>query len=162
MLYYCTYDTSIGALSLISNGTALTNIIFGGDISGSSAHRGEDDIISTAYRQISEYLRGERRTFTIAAAPEGTNFQLSVWRALQAVPYGERRTYGDIARAVGLPGGARAVGGANHRNPLPIIIPCHRVVASNGIGGYGGGVDIKRALLTIESSAQNQEPTNNI
>jgi methylated-DNA-[protein]-cysteine S-methyltransferase len=103
--------------------------------------------------QLGEYFAGKRRSFELELAPYGTDFQLRVWRALRAIPYGAVRNYGDIARAIGQPGSARAVGQANGCNPLPIVIPCHRVIASDGtIGGYSGGLKIKHRLLAIEGA----------
>jgi methylated-DNA-[protein]-cysteine S-methyltransferase len=101
--------------------------------------------------QLGEYFAGRRREFELALAPVGTDFQLRVWRALCAIPYGAVRNYGDIARAIGQPKAARAVGQANGRNPLPIVIPCHRVLASDGtIGGYSSGLHVKHRLLALE------------
>jgi methylated-DNA-[protein]-cysteine S-methyltransferase len=106
-----------------------------------------------AAAQLGEYFAGKRRAFELALAPVGTDFQLRVWHALQAIPYGAVRNYGDVARAVGQPGAARAVGQANGCNPLPIVIPCHRVIASDGtIGGYSGGLSIKHRLLALEGA----------
>lgn len=102
--------------------------------------------------QLSEYFAGQRREFDLDLAPVGTDFQLRVWKALRAIPYGAVRNYGDIARAIGQPKAARAVGQANGCNPLPIVIPCHRVIASDGsIGGYSGGLAIKHRLLALEN-----------
>jgi methylated-DNA-[protein]-cysteine S-methyltransferase len=104
-------------------------------------------------RELEEYFAGQRRRFTFALDLRGTDFQLACWRALLAIPYGETRTYGDIARAVGRPQGFRAVGRANNRNPVAIVVPCHRVIASDGtLCGYGGGLDIKRKLLELEGA----------
>jgi methylated-DNA-[protein]-cysteine S-methyltransferase len=101
--------------------------------------------------QLGEYFAGRRREFELAIAPVGTDFQLRVWRALCEIPFGAVRNYGDVARAIGQPKASRAVGQANGRNPLPIIIPCHRVLASDGtIGGYSAGLDIKHRLLALE------------
>jgi methylated-DNA-[protein]-cysteine S-methyltransferase len=101
--------------------------------------------------QLGEYFTGQRRAFELALAPFGTDFQLRVWNALREIPFGAVRNYGDIARAIGQPGAARAVGQANGCNPLPIVIPCHRVIASDGtIGGYSGGLAIKHRLLALE------------
>jgi methylated-DNA-[protein]-cysteine S-methyltransferase len=106
-----------------------------------------------AATQLGEYFAGKRREFELALAPVGTEFQLRVWNALRAIPYGAVRNYADIARAIGQPGAARAVGRANGCNPLPIVIPCHRVVASDGtIGGYSGGLAIKHRLLALEGA----------
>ncbi len=104
-------------------------------------------------RELEEYFAGDRRAFTFALDLRGTDFQVACWRALLAIPYGETRTYADIARAVGRPQGFRAVGMANNRNPIAIVVPCHRVIASDGtLCGYGGGLDVKRKLLELEGA----------
>src|SRR4029077_14935982 len=104
-------------------------------------------------RELEEYFAGKRREFNFALDLRGTDFQLACWRALLAIPYGETRSYGDIARAVGRPQGFRAVGMANNRNPIAIVVPCHRVIASDGpLCGYGGGLDVKRKLLELEGA----------
>src|SRR5579862_4055392 len=104
-------------------------------------------------QQLEEYFAAKRREFTFALDLRGTDFQLACWRALVAIPYGETRTYADIARAVHRPTGFRAVGMANNRNPIAIVVPCHRVIASDGtLCGYGGGLDIKRKLLELEGA----------
>ncbi len=109
--------------------------------------------VARAARQLDEYFRGQRRSFDVALAPvEATPFQRAVWKALVAIPYGEVRTYGDVARSVHRPGASRAVGNANHVNPYPVVVPCHRVVASTGLGGYGGGERVKRFLLDLEGA----------
>ena len=103
------------------------------------------------FRELEEYFAGQRRDFTFPLDLRGTEFQLKCWRALLQIPYGETRTYADIARAVGQPRGFRAVGLANNRNPVAIVVPCHRVIASDGtLCGYGGGLDIKQKLLDLE------------
>ena len=108
--------------------------------------------VADAARQLAQYLAGERREFDVQLDDdEATDFQREVWMALCAIPYGQTRTYAEIARAVGRPLAARAVGQANHANPWPVIVPCHRVVAAAGLGGYGGGLDVKRYLLDLES-----------
>lgn len=104
-------------------------------------------------REVEEYFARRRRTFDFPLDLRGTEFQLACWRALLAIPYGETRTYGDIARAVSRPQGFRAVGMANNRNPIAIVVPCHRVIASDGtLCGYGGGLDVKRQLLELEGA----------
>jgi methylated-DNA-[protein]-cysteine S-methyltransferase len=103
--------------------------------------------------QIEEYFSGERRVFDLPVSLDGTPFQMAVWKALARIPYGETRSYGQIAEAVGRPGAARAVGMANHANPIPIVIPCHRVIGHDGsLTGYGGGLDIKARLLSMEGA----------
>ena len=104
-------------------------------------------------RELNEYFAGTRRNFTFALDLRGTEFQVACWNALLAIPYGETRSYGDIARSVGRPQGFRAVGMANNRNPVAIVVPCHRVIASDGtLCGYGGGLDTKRRLLELEGA----------
>jgi methylated-DNA-[protein]-cysteine S-methyltransferase len=106
---------------------------------------------SAACAQLTEYFAGKRREFDLQLAPRGTPFQQRVWRALRAIPFGVVRTYGDVARDIGQPGAMRAVGQANGRNPLPIVVPCHRVIAGDGtIGGYSGGLNVKHRLLALE------------
>jgi O-6-methylguanine DNA methyltransferase len=111
------------------------------------------DALREYIRELDEYFAGKRREFSFALDLRGTDFQIACWRALIAIPYGETRSYADIARAVGKPKGFRAVGMANNRNPIAIVVPCHRVIASDGtLCGYGGGVDIKRKLLELEGA----------
>src|SRR5512143_236728 len=106
---------------------------------------------AAACTQLAEYFAGKRREFDLPLAPRGTPFQQRVWEALRAIPFGVVRTYGDVARDIGQPLAVRAVGQANGRNPLPIVIPCHRVIAGDGtIGGYSGGLNVKHRLLALE------------
>lgn len=106
---------------------------------------------ATTIRQLEEYFAGRRKTFDLPLAPRGTEFQRRVWSALQKIPYGKTVAYADIAQRIGNPKGVRAVGLANGRNPIPIVIPCHRVIGKNGtLTGYGGGLPIKQKLLEIE------------
>ncbi|MEJ2274283.1 MAG: methylated-DNA--[protein]-cysteine S-methyltransferase [Woeseiaceae bacterium] len=108
--------------------------------------------LAEACRQLREYFAGERREFDLPLSLTGTDFQVSVLRALRDIPYGETVSYGDIARRVGRPKAVRAVGAANGRNPIPIVIPCHRVIGSTGdLTGFGGGLDTKEALLRLEA-----------
>lgn len=109
-------------------------------------------LLADAARQFLAYFAGELRRFELPLAPEGTAFERRVWDAVAAIPYGDTRSYAEIARAVGSPGAARAVGAANGANPLPIVVPCHRVVGSGGaLTGYAGGLELKRRLLDLES-----------
>ncbi len=104
-------------------------------------------------KELEEYFAGGRRKFTFPLDLRGTDFQIACWRALLAIPYGETRTYADVARAVGKPSAFRAVGMANNRNPIAIVVPCHRVIASDGtLCGYGGGLEVKRKLLELEGT----------
>ncbi len=108
--------------------------------------------LAEALDQLGEYFAGSRRAFDLPLAPAGGDFDLRVWRETSAIPYGETASYGEIARAIGRPGGAREIGGAMARNPIPIIVPCHRVVGSDGaLVGYAGGLERKRALLDLEA-----------
>ena len=110
-----------------------------------------DQVLAEAVKQLNEYFAREREVFSIPLRPAGTPFQLRVWKALEEIPYGHTRTYLDIARALGIPAAVRAVGAANGRNPLPIFVPCHRVIGSNGsLTGYGGGLEVKLELLRLE------------
>jgi methylated-DNA-[protein]-cysteine S-methyltransferase len=111
----------------------------------------ETPLLLEAKRQVLEYFAGKRRDFDLPLAPKGTPFQQRVWKALRDIPYGQTRSYGQIAAAVGNPKAGRAVGGANHRNPISLVQPCHRVIGANGrMVGYGGGLDKKEALLALE------------
>lgn len=116
-------------------------------------HAREDGRLFASVRaQLDEYFAGERSAFELVLAPRGTAFQREVWRALMSIPYGTKTTYGAIARAVGRPKAVRAVGAANGQNPLPIVVPCHRVIGRDGtLTGYGGGLDRKRLLLDLEA-----------
>lgn len=119
---------------------------------------GRTELTDLAFGQITEYLEGQRREFDFPYRLRGTEFQQKVWRALRAIPYGETRTYGEIAAAVGSPKAARAVGMANHQNPVLIAVPCHRVIGADGsLVGYGSGLDMKEALLRLERETVQKE-----
>lgn len=140
-------DSPLGELTLREKDGCITHLLFGAQTvrSDSSA------VLEAAKRQLEEYFAGDRRGFDLPLAPEGTAFQKQVWSELMKIPYGETRTYGDIARVIAKPGAARAVGMANNRNPISVIIPCHRVVGASGaLTGYGGGLDKKAFLLQLE------------
>jgi methylated-DNA-[protein]-cysteine S-methyltransferase len=155
-MYWYETESPVGALMLTGNG-ALSGVHFQAGphpLRPARGWRHDATPFAEALRQLEEYFRGERRTFHLPLAPVGTPFQLAVWLALQGIPYGETVSYGELAGRVGLPGGARAVGLANGANPLPIIVPCHRVIGADGsLTGFGGGLDIKRALLSLEGAA---------
>ena len=144
----------IGLLTLAGQGDCLTNLVLEAAAHPPSerSHWVEDKrAFPDAVAQIEEYFAGERTSFDIALAPHGTNFQQRVWDALCEIPYGETRSYGEIARQIGQPRAARAVGLANARNPIPIIVPCHRVIGAKGsLTGYAGGLETKGALLDLE------------
>ncbi len=119
---------------------------------------GRTALTDLVFQQVTEYLEGRRREFDFPCLLRGTEFQKKVWRALRAIPYGETRTYGEIAAAVGNPKAARAVGMANHQNKILIAVPCHRVIgADGGLVGYGSGLDMKEALLRLEKRVVQQE-----
>jgi methylated-DNA-[protein]-cysteine S-methyltransferase len=120
----------------------------------------DDGVFSEAVEQLGAYFAGERTEFDLELDLVGTDFQRRVWEALLTIPYGETRSYGEIAKQIGAPGAFRAVGLANGHNPIGIIVPCHRVIGSNGsLTGYGGGIDRKRALLELEKSRISPIPT---
>jgi methylated-DNA-[protein]-cysteine S-methyltransferase len=142
-----TVPTSFTDLAVTMRGEVVTGIRLGA--------RGRRDAERAAERHVAgeldAYARGELETFSFPVEPTGTDFDHKVWNAVARIPYGATATYGEIARSIGVPGGARAVGHANGRNPVPIVIPCHRVVAAGGkLGGYGGGLELKRRLLALE------------
>ena len=153
---YCVMRSPVGRILLAGNARALTHLSF-----QDGRHPIDPDPRWTysakpfqqPIRQLKEYFSGKRKTFTIKLAPRGTPFQQRVWRALQSIPYGRTLSYGQIAKAIGKPKAARAVGAANGQNPVSIIVPCHRVIGSNGtLVGYGGGLSIKEALLAHEGT----------
>lgn len=118
---------------------------------GESAVHAEDAVLDKAQRQLEEYFAGNRRSFSLPLAPAGTVFERAVWQRIAAIPYGNTMTYGALAAELGMPKGARAVGGACARNPLLIVVPCHRVIAGTGkLTGFAAGMDMKRALLSLE------------
>ena len=144
----------VGPLTLIGTEAALTACLFDGDdIVAASPHLEPDDApFSDAAEQFAAYFAGDLREFDLALDPHGTDFQRRVWDELVAIPYGETRTYGQLAANLGSPGASRAVGLANGSNPLSIVVPCHRVIGSDGkLTGYAGGMDRKRLLLDLEA-----------
>jgi len=146
-------ESSVGLLRLRSRGELLTAIEFGAERSGRdlAVASGLSPALQAAITQLGEYFSGKRRAFDLPLAPRGTEFQQAVWEQLALIPFGETTTYGALARAIGRPGSSRAVGAANGANPLPIVLPCHRVVGADGtLTGFGGGLPIKRQLLTHE------------
>ena len=154
-MYYCYLDTPIGELLLAGEDDALSMIGFP---KGKMRRDPEADWIynekplENARRQLEEYFAGRRKDFDLTVILNGTEFQVAVLKALQQIPYGETVSYGDIARRIGRPKAVRAVGAANGRNPIPIVVPCHRVIGSSGdLTGFGGGLDTKEALLRLEA-----------
>ncbi|MCL2467134.1 MAG: methylated-DNA--[protein]-cysteine S-methyltransferase [Micrococcales bacterium] len=158
---HTTVSSALGLLTLVADGGVLTGVYFEGHHPAPAPARlgpyvEPDATFVVARAQIDEYLGGRRQVFDIPTQAVGTPFQQSVWTALAQVPYGDRTTYGALAGAVGRPTAARAVGAAVGRNPLSIVVPCHRVVGSAGLTGYAGGLDRKRHLLDLESALDNR------
>jgi methylated-DNA-[protein]-cysteine S-methyltransferase len=144
------YETPLGKIGITENGKAITGLHFGETLAAGINGR-ETVLLNTAYQELLEYLRGQRKAFDLPLAPRGTAFQKKVWQELLKIPYGKVCSYQDIAAALGNEKAARAVGSANHNNPIAIFIPCHRVIGSNGkLTGYAGGIDIKEKLLEHE------------
>lgn len=152
---WCRVVTPLGPLTLAGDDGGLREIHFPGKDEGARSgrtSREDRDPFREAIAQLEAYFSGELERFDLALAPAGTPFQLAVWSKLREIPYGETTTYGELARRIGVPAASRAVGAANGRNPLPIVIPCHRVIGSDGsLTGYGGGLEIKRRLLALEA-----------
>ncbi len=160
-LYYSRMDSPIGPLviGVSDEGLAIIEWDRGefpeGRLARTAHWQESEERTVAAKRELREYFAGKRRDFDLKLDLHGTEFQKKCWHALLKIPYGETRTYAQIAKAVGNPRGFRAVGMANHDNPVPIIVPCHRVLASDGtLGGYGGGLDVKRTLLELEGALQ--------
>ncbi len=151
MIVRATVDTPIGRLTLIASEGGLREIRFPIEVATDAPEDGDDGVLEAARRQLGEYFDGSRRDFALPLDLHGTDFQLAAWRALLQIPYGTTVSYGEQARRLGDVGKARAVGHANGRNPLPIVVPCHRVIGANGsLTGFGGGLDTKRWLLAHE------------
>jgi O-6-methylguanine DNA methyltransferase len=158
VIYFDSFATPIGTLTIAADETGLRHIEF--PTNRHPAHRmdwlqagGDVQALREAREQLLEYFAGVRRSFELVLQPVGTPFQLKVWEALARIPYGETWSYGDLAKRIGSPAAVRAVGAANGSNPLPIVLPCHRVIGANGkLTGFGGGLDIKAQLLRLEGA----------
>jgi methylated-DNA-[protein]-cysteine S-methyltransferase len=147
---HTTFPSPIGPLTLHAENGALTSVWM--EDENLPEHRDDTPPLDEARRQLEAYFAGELQEFDLPLAPAGSEFQLSVWRELAKIPYGETISYGELATRVGDPTKARAVGAANGRNPLPVIVPCHRVIGADGsLTGFGGGLDRKRRLLELET-----------
>lgn len=146
---YFAYNTPIGHVTIQSDGAAITRVAFG--VAQLEGRNKPTALTNEASNQIQEYLAGKRHEFELPVKLAGTAFQEQVWHAVQAIPYGQTRTYGQIAEAIGNPQSGRAVGMAANRNPLPLLVPCHRVIGAHGKPvGYAGGLRIKEFLLNLE------------
>lgn len=147
--HYFVYQTPAGKLTIASDGSAVTNIAFGAVKLKGEAH--PSALTNKAANQLQQYFAGKRTTFDFPIFANGTNFQQAVWDAVSRIPYGETRSYKEIAALVGNERATRAVGMANNKNPLPIVVPCHRVIGANGKPvGYAGGLKLKEYLLELE------------
>jgi methylated-DNA-[protein]-cysteine S-methyltransferase len=156
MRYYDTFESPHGGMLLVASDAGLAGVYFDrqkhhpkrqADWKKDPQHR----VLRQAKRELAEYFAGKRRQFEVALAPEGTPFQRAVWKAISGVAFGQTISYGELARRAGCPGSARAAGAATGRNPIGIIVPCHRIMGANGsLTGYAGGLGRKRALLALE------------
>ncbi len=162
---YHDFDTPIGTLRLVGDERHLARV----DLPNAAARapdpawrekqRTLPAALRDARRQLSEYFAGDRRVFDLPLAPDGTAFQRRVWQELRGIPYAETISYGELARRIGQPTASRAVGAANGRNPLAIVVPCHRVIGADGaLTGYGGGLPVKEALLALERRVMDKAP----
>jgi methylated-DNA-[protein]-cysteine S-methyltransferase len=155
-LAYKTIDSPVGKLKLLASDKGLVAVLWEKEkpnriCLGEAEERETHPVLIKAERQIAEYFAGKRRSFSVPIDMRGTSFQKQVWDALLAIPFGETRTYGDLAKRIGRPQAARAVGAASGRNPISIIVPCHRVVGSTGkLTGFAGGLEAKMRLLELE------------
>jgi methylated-DNA-[protein]-cysteine S-methyltransferase len=154
-LFYDTFDSPIGALTVAGDSQGIHHILFENnryDAKGRAQWQRDADALRDARTQLLQYLHGDRQRFQLPLAPQGTEFQLRVWKALADIPFGQTWSYVKLARHIGHPTASRAVGAANGRNPLPIVLPCHRVIGSSGaLTGFGGGLPTKAALLQLEA-----------
>ena len=157
MRYYDLYESPHGRILLVASDEGLSGVYFDGQkyhpqLEAAWRHDARHAPLRQAKYELAEYFGGERKRFETALAPEGTPFQCKVWMAISTVEFGTTIAYGELARRAGFPGSARAAGAATGRNPIGIIVPCHRIVGSNGsLTGYAGGLEKKRALLALES-----------
>lgn len=150
-MYYQYIDSPIGILTIAEEEAQLRYLLF--DRQSLVGEESSTPLLEETKQQLREYFRGERREFSLPLDPQGTPFQRLAWAGLQSIPYGETISYGQLAARIGHPKSFRAVGGANHRNPIAIIIPCHRVIGADGsLTGYGGGLEKKIFLLKLEQA----------
>lgn len=158
-MLYTTFTTPLGTVFVATNGTHITHMRFKGQRYFESLpqgwKKGEHKLFAKAKKQVLEYFTGSRKKFDLPLAPMGTEFQKGVWGIVQNIPYGERKTYADVAKKTGNIKAVRAVGTAIGRNPLCVVVPCHRVVSSSGaLSGYAGGLKRKQRMLALEESVQ--------
>lgn len=151
MTYYSYYDLPFGKMLIAETNGAINEIFFSETDAGFLGIHEETALLREAYRQLKEYFYGKRKNFSLPLAARGTDFQKQVWRAMRAIPYGETRSYKQIAAQLGNEKASRAVGQAANRNPIAIVTPCHRVIGADGsLTGFGGGIELKKKLLNLE------------
>ncbi len=150
------YPTSIGLIGIVEKSGVITELFFGKEYQPTDSTELETPLLKEAARQLEEYLDGKLKSFNLPLAPEGTDFQQTVWAALREIPYGETRSYKEVAETIGRPKASRAVGTANNKNPILIITPCHRVIGADGkLVGYAAGLGVKEKLLEMEKTNAN-------
>lgn len=150
------YETEIGKIGIVQNNEKITNIYTSDKLPSEGIEVIETPLIIEAANQLKDYLSGKRKSFDFPIDPKGTEFQKKVWKELQNTPYGETLSYKDIAERIGNPKASRAIGMANNKNPILIIIPCHRIIGKNGsLVGYAAGLDMKKQLLDMEKENKN-------
>ena len=153
MKKYVVRETKFGKIGITEDEGVIVRLWLPSEVTGQSEDSATP-LIEKAFQELDEYFKGTRRTFTIRMRPIGTPFMLSAWQALVDIPYGQTATYGEIATRIGHPGAARAVGMACGRNPLALFVPCHRVVATSGLGGFREGLPMKKELLALERKSR--------
>lgn len=147
------YEMAVGSIGIAEEDGQITHVFFGSSVQPKEYQREETPVIRVCAKQLQEYFAGRRKDFDLPLSPEGTAFEKEVWQALRTIPYGELRTYGQMAAQLGRPTASRAVGRANGLNPIGILIPCHRVIGANGkLTGYAGGLEMKERLLALEGA----------
>lgn len=157
-MYIYFYETGIGKIGIAETDGKVTNLYFENDKLPQDMQRYETPVLKEAARQLESYLHGNLKEFSLPLEPKGTDFMKQVWTGLRGIPYGKTVSYKDIGVKIGKPKAARAVGLANNRNPIPIFIPCHRVIGSNGtLTGYRGGLELKKKLLEMETTKVNDD-----
>lgn len=145
------YETDIGKIVIVENGIGITNLYIADKLTNIDAKIEETKLIRKAFEELFDYIKGNRKSFTVKLDPQGTEFQKNVWNELKCIPYGETASYKNIASKIGNEKASRAVGMANNKNPILFIIPCHRVIGANGdLVGYAAGIEIKNHLLNLE------------
>lgn len=151
MKYKWHFQSKLGLITIVEENGAIVWIDIGTERDFQDIELKPTELLLKAMQEIDEYLQGKRTSFDLPLKPQGSDFQQAVWQAMRDIPYGATKSYSELAQAIGNPKAMRAVGGACHRNPIPIVIPCHRVVAKKGLGGFGLGIEMKKVLLKIEN-----------